>query len=146
MNTDRIKAEFQMIGHRIKSLSVKNDFFNLDDNAGIKRKIDLAHTIEYCCEESEQCHVGVVILDIKVELRYEASKARIRLEIEGGFQAGKAIMAEEEFKKMLGINGISTLYAVARGIISSVSAQTFVEDVIILPMINVYNYSKEKGN
>ena len=62
--------------------------------------------------------------------------------IEGCFNAPSE-MGEETFKNMLEVNGITSLYSIARGFVQSTSSQTLLTGSVLLPMINVVAYSRD---
>lgn len=64
------------------------------------------------------------------------------MSIEGCFTAPDEI-GEELFKKMLQINGITSLYSIARGFIQSTTSQTLMTGNVLLPMFNVAQYSRD---
>lgn len=55
----------------------------------------------------------------------------------------KVSIAESNFKDMLKINGITSLYSIARGFIQSTTSQTLTSGSVLLPMFNVVAYSKD---
>lgn len=141
MNNNYI-SEFQIIGSSIKSLTIKNDYIALPTNNSVKRKIDISHEIQ-SIENNEESMLltGIVILNIKVLISHEKKKYRLDMSIEGCFNAPNGI-GENTFTDMLNVNGITSLYSIARGFAQSVSAQTLVDGNILLPMLNVVAYSK----
>ncbi len=91
---------------------------------------------------------GEVILKIHVELdnkkpEPENKKGTLNLTIEGGFSAPEE-MPEEEFGKMLRINGAAALYSIARAYLISVTSQSFIRGQVILPLANFIPSEKTK--
>ena len=70
-------------------------------------------------------------------------KYSVDLSMQGCF-AAPLDMEEEQFIQMLKLNGISSLYSIARGFIQSTTSQSLVSGSIILPMFNVAAYSRDK--
>ena len=63
------------------------------------------------------------------------------MSIEGCFNASSEF-GEENFKNMLELNGIASLYSIARGFVQSTSSQTLLAGSVLLPLINVIEYSR----
>lgn len=138
-------SEFQIIGSTIKSVKIKNDFLSLNSN-NLKRKIDISHllgNIELI--EEGQFFSGTIVLNIKVNISENKRKYSLNISIEGCFNAPSKI-SEETFKNMLEVNGITALYSIARGFVQSTSSQTLLSGNVLLPMINVVEYSKDLNN
>ena len=115
-------SAFQYIGSRITSLKIKNDFVDLFDSNEVKKSIDVSHEI--------------------LSIEKDKQKYNISMSIEGCFTAPDEI-GEELFKKMLQINGITSLYSIARGFIQSTTSQTLMTGNVLLPMFNVAQYSRD---
>ncbi len=136
-------SEFQIVGSTIKNVKIRNDFLSLSNGNNIKRKIDVSHmlgNIELL--EDEQVFSGTIILNIKVNISESKKKYNLDMAIEGCFNA-PATMGEKTFKNMLQVNGITSLYSIARGFVQSTSSQTLLNGSVLLPMINVVAYSKD---
>ena len=148
MDVSKARSDFQMIGSRIISITLKNDFVEIPDDEKVRRRIELSHTIREREEEEDFCddaemHQGLVVLTVKVDIRRGKDKFKLNLEIEGFFVAPLTGYTREGFREMLGINGIASIYSIARATAASISALAFPGGSVILPMINVYEYSKE---
>lgn len=136
-------SHFQILGSTIKSVKIKNDFLVMSNSKNMKKKIDLSHLLGNI-ETLEDGEVlsGTIILNIKVSISENKKKYSLDMAIEGCFNAPSQ-MGEETFKNMLEVNGISSLYSIARGFVQSTSSQTMLTGSVLLPMINVVAYSKE---
>lgn len=136
-------SEFQIIGTTIKNLKIKNDFLALDNSNNVKRKIDVSHSISSLeLINEDTVYSGTIILNIKVVITGEKKKYSIDLSIEGCFNAPVEI-GEQTFREMLQINGLTSLYSIARGFIQSTTSQTLLLGSVLLPMFNVAAYSKD---
>ena len=134
-------ASFQMIGSRIVSLNVKNDSLSASViNIG-KKELDISHQI-VSSEIQEDQYVGVIRLNVSVKIKQGKDRYSLKLVVEGGFWASKESIEKEMFEQMLSLNGIASLYGIARAHICSISAQCFTDVSVILPMIDVTKYSK----
>lgn len=136
-------SEFQIIGNSIKTFKIKNDFIALNSGNKTKRKIDVSHHITSMGTINDQkTFSGTIVLNIKVSIAEEKKKYSVDLSIEGCFNAPVEI-GESNFKDMLKINGITSLYSIARGFIQSTTSQTLTSGSVLLPMFNVVAYSKD---
>ncbi|MEA5047446.1 MAG: hypothetical protein VB034_02435 [Eubacteriales bacterium] len=140
MKTEDVLSDFQMIGSRIAKLSVKNDLVSLTDEEPFKKQLELSHSIGELSVEDQETLVCPLQLHVKVKIKNGKDACNFDIIVEGCFSSKKS--DEEKFRKMLEINGIAALYGVARGIVSSVSSLTFAQGNIVLPMINVVQYSR----
>lgn len=136
-------SQFQIIGSCIKNVKIKNDFVSLGNGGAVKRKIDVSHTITSLgTSEDEQTITGTIQVNIKAVITVQKKKYSIELAIEGCFDA-PAEIGEERFKEMLQVNGLTSLYSIARGFVHSTTSQTLVSGSVLLPMFNVAAYSKD---
>ena len=136
-------ADFQIVGNSIKNLKIKNDFISLENSNTIRKKIDISHSVERVEKiEEDTLLFGTVILNVEVLLSEKKKKYQIDMSMEGSFSA-PAEMGEDTFKRMLQVNGITSLYSIARGFVQSVSSQSLAYGSVLLPMLNVVAYSKD---
>lgn len=136
-------SDFQIIGTSIKNFKIKNDFIAIGNDNKYKRKIDLSHTIPSINVINDgKTYSGIILLNVKVSLSSNKKKYIVDLCIEGCFN-GPSEMGEDTFKNMLHVNGITSLYSIARGFIQSTTSQTLLSGSILLPMFNVAAYSKD---
>lgn len=138
-------AQFQILGTSVKTLKIVNDFIAIPDTPDIKRCFDISHSITSVdISEDDNTLSGLLLLNIKLKLKDTVHKKKYNLDlsIEGCFEAPLE-MGEDRFRQMLRVNGVTSLYSISRAFIHSVSAQTLVSGSIILPMINVLEYSKD---
>ncbi len=138
-------SDFQIIGSSIKSLTIKNDFVSMPNNNSVKRKLGVTHEIcSIDVNEEEEIYTGILLLNIDVTASMEKQRYKLKLAIEGCFNA-PTNMPKETFEHMMTVNGITSLYSIARGFIQSVTAQTLLDGSILIPMINVVEYSEQIG-
>ena len=136
-------SEFQIIGSSIKSLKIRNDFVSLSDVENIKRSIDVSHSVPIIeLIDDGETFSGIVLLQIKFTLSASKKKYIVDLTIEGCFNAPTKI-GEDTFKGMLKVNGVTSLYGIARGFIQSTTSQTLLSGSVLLPMFNVAAYSED---
>ncbi len=145
---NEVLAKFQMIGSRIVSFSMKNDSISSEIIQRGKKKLDVSHEIISIENHESKSLIGVVQLHVSVRVSLDKARFTVKLILEGGFGAPDE-MGRELFEKMLSLNGIASLYGIARAQISAVTSLSFADGGIILPMIDVTKYSKnlaEKNN
>ena len=136
-------SAFQYAGSRITNLRIKNDFIDLIESNNVKKSIDVSHEILSINKINDgKVFLGVINVNIKVTAKKEKKKYNVSMSIEGAFTAPVEI-GEELFENMLQINGITSLYSVARGFIQSTTSQTLMSGNVLLPMFNVAQYSKD---
>lgn len=136
-------SEFQIIGSSIKSLKIRNDFVSLSDVDNIKRTIDVSHSVPIIeLIDDGETFSGIVLLQIKTTLSANKKKYTVDLTIEGCFNA-PAQIGEDTFKGMLKVNGVTSLYGIARGFVQSTTSQTLLSGSVLLPMFNVAAYSED---
>lgn len=136
-------SEFQIIGSSVKSLRIRNDFVSLNDVDNIKRTIDVSHSVPVIelIDEGETLS-GIVLLKIKSTISANKKKYIVDMTIEGCFNA-PAQIGEDTFKEMLKVNGVTSLYGIARGFVQSTTSQTLLSGSVLLPMFNVAAYSED---
>ena len=136
-------SAFQYAGSRLTNLRIKNDFIDLIESNNVKKSIDVSHEILSINKINDgKVFLGVINVNIKVNAKKEKKKYNVSMSIEGAFTAPVEI-GEELFENMLQINGITSLYSVARGFIQSTTSQTLMSGNVLLPMFNVAQYSKD---
>ena len=138
---NNILAQFQMLGSRIVSLNLKNDFLSSECIQSGKKNLDISHEIIAIDQQEDKTYLGVIQLHVSVRIGLEKLRYTLKIILEGGFCAPHEI-GEEAFKKMLSINGLAALYGIARAQVRSISSQVFADGGVLLPMIDVTRYSK----
>lgn len=139
-------SQFQIIGSCIKNVKIKNDFISLGSGGAVKRKIDVSHTITSLgLTDNDKTLTGTLLVNIKAVITAKKKKYAVDISIEGCFEA-PSDMGEETFKEMLQVNGLTSLYSIARGFVQSTTSQTLVAGSVLLPMFNVAAYSKDLDN
>ncbi len=135
-----IMASFQMLGSRVVSLNVKNDSLSSNIIALGKKDLEISHEL-VSAELQEGMLIGIIRLNVSVRIKQDKTRYTLKLCIEGGFSAPQE-MGNDNFKRMMSLNGIASLYSIARAHICTISSQSFADGSIMLPMIDVTKYSK----
>lgn len=141
MKIEEFQSSFQFLGHRIVNMSISNDFIGWLEEDKIEKTFDVAYNnIDINCDEESK--IGTIDLNVAVNiLQHDGddnqTKFDLLLVIQGCFIDNKDV-SDKEFEEKLKLNGCASLYSIARGIITSISAQSVVTGQITLPMINVF--------
>ena len=78
------------------------------------------------------------------EFENEEKKMKLGMELHGCFQSNEVAETwEKEFRELLQINGTAALYSVARGLVMSITGQSYTGENIVLPMVNVFRLHGE---
>lgn len=146
MDTKNFQSDFQLVGSRITEFSINNSYYRMTTENSGSKKISLDRKIsemyvdgDYICGLLE-VSVEVYIKDNNEDVQNE-NQYNISLKMEGAFRASSQ-MPEEDFEKMLDINGCAALYSIARGFIMNTASQTMIEGQIILPLLNFFDISQ----
>lgn len=139
-----IKSDFQFIDHKINKLAIENELSELTGTIYYDLSIEVKNTpaIE---EDENGNYIGLVNLTLDVSGRspnQDDKCIKIKLELEGGFTAPGNNVVLEDFNEMLDINGVATLYSVARSVIVSISAQCCTNGQVRIPMLNMIEVRK----
>lgn len=138
MEIEKIVSDFQMLGSRIKSFHMDNDFVRINSNRNIEKEIDTSYTTKSPMQfqDDENAPIaGLVTLMINIRVFDDEYEARLSLETEGCFIL-KNSYDEKELEDMLAVNGTAALYSLARGFLSSVTSQMCMNGTITIPMVN----------
>lgn len=142
----------QLIGNRIKSLILKNDFVTAPASPDAEKninKIDLdLNEVEYhdAPQNTKKIMSCTAVLSLEVECAEKDKQLSISVELEGCFIS--ELGDEEEFKSLISLNGLAMLYSIARGAISGISALSLNGNNVIIPVLNFAagrEDSEEKG-
>lgn len=117
-----------------------NSLLQYDNNVEAKKSIGVTYKILGKFDDKEHGnHVGIIELHITAQVALEAGQFNVDMTMQGTCIAPRS-MSDESFGRMLGINGCSAIYSVARGIVSSTSAQMLMGGSIILPLVNFVQF------
>lgn len=141
MEFNKITSELSFMGCSITQLNITNNIVSITED--VKKKFGMDVELdEYIEGEDEQ--IGRLLMKLVVELEKEEEKeGKIELELEGVFSAAKSI-EKEKFISMVLLNGATTLLSVGRSKLEAISALTFHNGKILVPMVNMYQFYEEK--
>jgi len=140
MGTDKIKSAFQLMTHSVDELNVKNTLMALGpDDERILRDFSVENAEMH---EDEAEYFGEVTIFINIQCKKKGARKKnisVKLKLTGLFTAEKTDeMTKNNFQRMLITNGTSSLYSIARAIISTTTSQCLAAGHVILPMVNVF--------
>lgn len=139
MDTEKIKAGFQLIATSIKTIEFSNTFISFQqDEEELKKSFDVSYEVdEIFIENQQQTILGTITLEVTALIESTEAEMKFEMAIQGCF-ASEENLEEEAFRNMLELNGCATLYSIARAMILSISSQACYGAHILLPMINVF--------
>ncbi len=139
MNFNQVSAGISFLGASIRELKIDNDIFLLDKDA--KRSLGL-NIHEPKITKQGKSFLGQLLIDFTIEIEQGEYRSKIELSVEGLFDAAEDI-SKEEFKKLVAVNGAAALIGIARGRIEGITANTFADGKVTIPLINVFDYYKD---
>ncbi|MFO7295232.1 MAG: preprotein translocase subunit SecB [Clostridia bacterium] len=143
IEASKIVASFQMIASRV----VKFELETKEVNNG-KEKVNIKNSFDYevvSIEEHEDIYYGVV--QFKTDFVAKTGRKtlfKIFIIYEGKFVGNKGVLREEDFKKMLELNGVVALSQFTRSYVLSATALAGINPPVRLPMININQLKKLK--
>lgn len=145
MKLNQVTANLDFIVSSVHRIDVKTKMLKITSEN--KREFGL----DIKCSKpiiDDNCKLGKLLMHINVAVLQESQELvsdTFDLVIEGVFSAPKEI-SDEEFMGMLNINGGAALYSIARAKIEAISSLVYAEGKILLPMVNIIQYFKEKNS
>ena len=145
MKIEKALANIQLLGTQVKKIEFENDvivFYEQDDT---KKYLDVSYNIKECSyDEKAKEYIGILALYIEMQVENEEKKMKLGMELHGCFQSNEVAETwEKEFRELLQINGTAALYSVARGLVMSITGQSYTGENIVLPMVNVFRLHGE---
>lgn len=133
-------ADINLIGNRIKSLCLENDFTTLPSD--VKRRVEVGYEVTEIDDSQLEDGVLLGMLDMKIDLyntkeedeELDEQEISMTLLLEGGFET--KCLDKATFERTLATNGAAMLYSIARGLVISISALALHGGSIILPVMN----------
>lgn len=138
MKEQAIKAPFQLLSHSVDELNIKNRMSIL--NADVSKTLKDVSIKDAHVNESTELFIGDLTLFISTQCKNKANPREtisVKLTISGIFTGKKDSIDKEAFQKMVVTNGTTSLYSIARAIITTTTSQCLSSGQVTLPMINV---------
>lgn len=139
-------ASIQMKGNRIKYLNIENGFITLSlDDVEVKEfSVDSTALELEQSNDTENSYTGVEELTVSICLQKEKRGMKIQLTIEAGFDITAS--TKEEAFELMDLNGSTAMFSIARSLVLTFTAQTYIGKPLILPMINMIALKQRKKN
>ena len=138
MEINVVSPGLKYLGNTVRKLTINNSIVTVskDDKRSFglevkKPKYEIVNDKKSGCIEIE-FHV---LIEQSV-----ANKCEIDITLEGAFQGEN--VSEDEFRKLVELNGVAALISIARGKIESITANVFEHGKVTIPFINVIDYYK----
>lgn len=143
MDIKETLATLQLEKTRVVNINTSNDFVNLPQNEELDNNINIGNSDCVINEQNDKLY-GALQLQVNVELIQiiTSKKINISITLEGIFSYDEP--DKEKFRQMMLLNGLSTLYSIARSYILTISSMTLASGKITLPMINFLKLSELK--
>ena len=145
MKLNEVTANLDIIASSVHSLDVKSKMFKITNENKREFSLDIKYSKPIV---NDDCKIGKLLMHINVAILQENQELEpdtLDLVIEGAFSS-PAEVSDEEFMGLLNINGGAALYSIARAKIEAISSLTYAEGKILLPMVNIIQYYKEKNS
>ena len=140
MNLNEISTGIELLGTNVNNLVVNNTLANYSDAK--ERKIDF-YINEPDFGENETGPEGRIEIGFDIDIICnEKQTLHLEISLEGGF-VPVGDVDEEQFKRLVLINGAAALVGIARGKIEAISSSVLNCGKIVIPFINVVDYYKE---
>jgi len=143
IEANKIVASFQMIASRVVRFELETKEVNNDNE-----KVNVRNSFDYevvRIEEHEDDYYGVV--QFKTDFVAKIGRKtlfKIFVVYEGKFMGNKNILKQEDFQRMLELNGVVALSQFTRSYVLSVTALAGINPPVRLPMININQLKKLK--
>lgn len=145
MEHKNVLSDFIFIGSVIKNINLTNKVSGLPNPTNIAINVGTSEPTIFTSEGDGAEYEGRIALKLGIDVADSEGEvqSRLSIEIEGcfGFPSHRK---QEDFAEKLMLNGITALYSIARSEILSITAHTYIEGKIALPMFNVDEYYKAK--
>lgn len=142
MNFNNITSDLNFLGCTIREMKITNNILSITPNIVKKFGMDVVPS-EIGINQKNR--YGKLLLKLVINLEdNDETVGLIEMVLEGTFSAPTSIK-EEVFKELLIIDGATALYSIGRGKLENITAATFLNGKIIIPMINIYDFYQEKA-
>ena len=131
-----IESPFVFVCSNVEKLDVDNKLHTYSFDNEPKRLFDIDYDIDDIVQTETDLY-GSVILHFNIFLTHDDDCVmRTHADIRGVFKTNPDT-DKDVFKQMLVLNGVTALYGISRGILTSISSVAFSNEIIRLPMINI---------
>ena len=145
MDIKKVSSDFQFHTSNISHVKIDNNMLSVSENPNISRSFDVNYEISKIAEIETRRYATISLLfDINVT-DSDNNLLSFKINIEGIFSVSSEI-DESSFIEMLELNGLTALYGVSRGHISTISSTITDVEKITLPLINIRRLVELKHN
>ncbi|TYP58586.1 protein-export chaperone SecB [Thermosediminibacter litoriperuensis] len=143
IDSNKVVASFQMIASRVVKFELETK-----EISNSKEKVNIKNDFDYeviKIEEHDEAYYGVV--QFKSNFIAKIGKSilfKISIVYEGKFLGNKNSLKQEDFKKMLELNGVVALSQFTRSYVLSATALAGINPPVRMPMINIHKLRKLK--
>lgn len=142
MDLNHVLSNFEILGNSVTKLEIENDLFYIPDVVEKTFGMDI-ELVEL--EKKSPYFYGEIIVSIEIDVLSESEgKTHICMDVHGSFQSPESEVNQEEFTKLLLINGAAALYTIARSKMEVVSSLIYSRGRLTLPFVNIVNFYQEK--
>lgn len=143
MDLNKVVADLEIEKTTIHSIETKCVMTKLSDSNKKTFGLDIKCSQPLVKENKKYGKLRMQI-DMSIDQsELEGAADKFQFVIEGVFSSSPSI-EDEKFMELLNINGGTALYSIARAKIEAISSLIYDEGKILLPMINIIQYYKEK--
>lgn len=137
------KSPFTLIRSDILKFNIINDPLKIRNEDDVSRQFGIDYKTEIIHTSDTQI-LGSLLLACGIDItQNDDTLLKIKINIRGIFSA-PIEFTQEKFIQMLELNGITALYSILRGKVTSLSSLCCPEEIIDLPMININKLIQEK--
>lgn len=146
MEPNTFIADLEFVGSIIKNISVENSISMLPNPTRITMQVgsepSMVRTID---DDGVAKYEQTLLLLVELGILDEAENkvTDIKIMFEGCFRAPMG-MNVTDFENAVKISGLTGLFSIARAEIVTLTSHIFIEGKVTLPMINIYEYYKNK--
>lgn len=143
IDSNKIVASFQMIASRVVKFELETKEVN-----NSKEKVNIKNSFDYevmKVEEDDKAYYGAV--QFKSNFIAKVGKStlfKISIVYEGKFLGNKNNLKQEDFEKMLELNGVVALSQFTRSYVLSATALAGINPPVRMPMINIHQLKRLK--
>lgn len=139
MYFDNVAAGIELLECTFSEVKIESNIVDLLPEA--ERKFGLNVLAPAIIDEKG--HVSKIRIKIIVEIEQDGNgKSLFSMIMDGLFKATKEI-TEDEFIRLVSINGVASMIGIARGKIESISSSIYNNGKVVIPFVNVVEYYKE---
>ena len=144
MNLNQIIANLSIVSTALHSIEVDARMSDITEDTPMEFGLDIKYSDPVI---EGQTKYGRLLLKINVIVKSAKKTEKpdtFQMVMEGVFAADSS-MEDSKFLPLLNINGGAALYSIARAKLEAISGITYSSGKILLPMINMVEYYRERA-